>query len=316
MNLSQRQLRMFVVTARVGNISRAAEELHITQPALTRAIKEFEAQCDTLLFERTTRRLALTAEGERFLPTAQRLLIDLTEAGLRLRANAADVQGSVTLATGTAFGALLLPAVLHTLLARYPGIRVRVVDDTSGAVVRRVVNAEADLGIASLSGDTSALLCDKLLTAPLGVLANTTYFPSSALKDPQALAALPLLKEGADTSIMQLLRLHGSTLVPQMEGGVEVPSLSIQLAMAQAGVGVAVLSALGASHPQARSMCFVPLRPMVRREVFLLQRRDRPLSPSGRLLREALLAPLDTSQAHSSIRFCNAPEATQPPVLG
>lgn len=303
MNLSQKQLRMFVVTARLGNISRAALELHISQPALTRALKEFELQCGTLLFERTTRRLALTAEGERFLPTAQRLLIDLTEAGARLQANASGIQGSVTLCTGTAFGALLLPAVVQSLLARHPGIRVRIVDDTSGAIVRRVVNAEADLGIASLSGDTSALHCHKILTAPLGVLANPAFFPASDLKDAKALAALPLLKEGPDTSIMQLLRMHGSDLVSQMESGVEVPSLSIQLALAQAGAGVAVLSALGASHPQARGMYFVPLRPTVRREVFLLQRRDRPLSPSGRLLREALLGPLESAQAHPSIRF-------------
>lgn len=306
MNLSQKQLRMFVVTARLGNISRAAQELHISQPALTRALKEFELQCGTLLFERSTRRLALSEEGERFLPTAQRLLMDLTEAASRLKANASEVAGSVTLCTGTAFGALLLPSVLQALMARHPGIRVRIVDDTSGAIVRRVVNAEADLGIASLSGDTSGLHCHKLLSAPLGVLANTAFFPASALKDAQALAALPLLKEGPDTSIMQLLRMHGSDLVGQMEAGVEVPSLSIQLALAQAGAGVAVLSALGASHPQAQGMCFVPLRPTVRREVFLLQRRDRPLSPSGRLLREALLRPLASPHAHPLIRFSTA----------
>jgi LysR family carnitine catabolism transcriptional activator len=64
----------------LGNISRASEALHISQPALTRALKEFESQISTVLFERTTRRLALTPEGERFLPTAQRLLSDLTEA--------------------------------------------------------------------------------------------------------------------------------------------------------------------------------------------------------------------------------------------
>ncbi len=311
MNLSQKQLRMFVVTARLGNISRAALELHTSQPALTRALKEFELQCGTLLFERTTRRLALTAEGERFLPTAQRLLIDLTEAGMRLQANASELQGCVTLCTGTAFGALLLPTVVQTLLARHPGIRIRIVDDTSGAIVRRVINAEADLGIASLSGDTSALHYHKILSAPLGLLANTAFFPVSALKDAQALATLPLLKDGPDTSIMQLLRMHGSDLVSQMEGGVEVPSLSIQLALAQAGAGVAVLSALGASHPQARGMSFVPLRPTVRREVFLLQRRDRPLSPSGRLLREALLRPLESAQAHPSIRFSTALQSAE-----
>jgi hypothetical protein len=214
------------------------------------------------------------------------------------------VQGTVTLAVGTAFGALVLPHVLRPLAARYPGMRLRLLDDTSAGITRRVVHAEADLGIGSLSGDTSALLCQKLLTAPLGVLANPAHFALKASAGARDLAALPLLKEGPDTSIMQLLRLHGSSLVAQMEGGIEVSSLSIQLAMAQAGVGVAVLSALGASHPQARGMRFVPLRPAVRREVFLQQRRDRPLSASARVLRDALLAPLHVPEAHPSIRLC------------
>lgn len=294
---------MFVTTAAQGNISRASESLHISQPALTRALKEFESQIGTVLFERTTRRLALTPEGEQFLPTARRLLNDLTEAGERLRNQASQMQGTVTLAVGTALGALYLPAVLKTLTARYPDLRLRVVDDNSSGITQRVLHAEADLGIASLSGDTSALICHKLLSAPLGLLANPTHYPLKAWAGASDLARLPLLKEGADTSIMQMLRIHGSSLVTQMEGGVEVSSLSLQLALARAGVGVAVVSALGASHPQAKGMKFVPLRPAMRREVFLLQRRDRPLSASARALRDALMGPLRAPDAHPSIRF-------------
>lgn len=159
------------------------------------------------------------------------------------------------------------------------------------------------MGIASLSGDTSALLCQKLLTAPLGLLVNTAHFSLKASAGSRGLAGLPLLKEAADTSIVQLLRLHGSSLVAQMESGIEVSSLAMQLAFAQAGLGAAVVSALGASHPQARGMKFVPLRPTIRREVFLLQRRDRQQSASARVLRDALMGPLRTADAHPSIRF-------------
>lgn len=303
MNISQRQLRMFVTTAAHGNISRASESLHISQPALTRALKEFEAQIGAVLFERTTRRLALTPEGEQFLPTAQRLLNDLTEAADRLRKQASHMQGTVTLAVGTAFGALCLPPLLKALTARYPEVRIRLIDDNSSGIIRRVLHAEADLGIASLSGDTSALLCHKLLSAPLGLLANPEHFSLKAGEKPSDIARLPLLKEGADTSIMQLLRIHGSSLVTQMEGGVEVSSLALQLALAQAGVGVAVVSAMGASHAHAVGMKFVPLRPAIRREVFLLQRRDRSLSASARVLRDTLLGPLSVPGAHPSIRF-------------
>jgi LysR family carnitine catabolism transcriptional activator len=68
MNISQRQLRMFVETARLGNISRASEALHISQPALTRALKEFESQISTVLFERTTGAWRSRPKGSAFCP--------------------------------------------------------------------------------------------------------------------------------------------------------------------------------------------------------------------------------------------------------
>ena len=139
-----------------------------------------------------------------------------------------------------------------------------------------------------LSKDSSALLCHKLLSAPIGLLADPTHFPLKARPTAKDLAALPLLKEPADTSIAQVLRAHGSEVLAQMERGTEVSSLALQLALAQAGVGVAVLSALGASHPQARGLTFVPLRPPVAREIFLIRHRNRTPNPTARALLEVL----------------------------
>lgn len=287
MNMTQRQLRFFVTTAALGNISRAAEALHISQPALTRALAVFEQQMAVTLFARTTRRLTLTPEGERFLPVARRLLIDLDDAAHTFTPQANGLHGRVSLAVGSAFGATVLPAVLQRYVAQYPAVRVCVVDDNSEGITRRVRQAEADLGIGTPVGDIDALHCQRLLSAPLGLLAHPAHF-TLVSTEPAQLAQLPLLKEGADTSIMQLLRLHGSPLVAQMAAGVEVSSLGIQLALARAGVGVAVLSALGASHRDAQDMVFTPLSPPVHRELFLMQRRDRPATPAAAALAKAL----------------------------
>lgn len=289
MNLSQRQLRLFVTTAALGNMSRAAEALHISQPALTRALAVFEQQMSAPLFARTTRRLSLTPEGERFLPIARRLLQDLDDATQSFQSNVAHLQGRVTLAVGSAFGATVLPAVLKAFVSHHPGVRVCVTDDNSEGITRRVRQGEADLGVASPIGDIDGLECQRLLSAPLGLLAHPAHFQLAGIS-PEHLLNVPLLKEGADTSIMQVLRLHGSPLVAQMAKGVEVSSLGIQLALARAGVGVAVLSALGASHRDALDMVFTPLVPAARRELFLLRRRDRTANPAtGALARELKL---------------------------
>lgn len=307
MNLTQRQLRMFVTTAATGNISRASEALHISQPALTRALHAFEQQMGAPLFARTTRKLALTPEGLQFLPTAQRLLHDLNAAAQALQARTTGLQGRVTLAVGSAFGSTLLPAMLGAFRKTHPGVQVSVADDNSEGITRRVRQAEVDLGIGTPVGDIGALDCQRLLSAQLGLLANPAHFPLKARLSAADVARLPLLKEGADTSIMQVLRLQGSAVVAQMDSGIEVSSLSIQLALARAGVGVAVLSALGASHRDAQGLRFVPLRPPAQRELFLMRRRDRPASVAERALAAAIWQGLSAEGLLPGVRLAAGP---------
>jgi LysR family transcriptional regulator, carnitine catabolism transcriptional activator len=303
MNLSQRQLQVFVSTAALMNISRASEELHISQPALSRALQELEAQLGVKLFQRSTRRLALTHEGEHFLPVAQRLLHDLQQAASDLRERSTGLTGMVTLAVGTAFGCTALPGVLRSFALTHPGVRLKLIDDNSAGILAHVNRAQADLGIGSLLGDTSDLMCELLLSAPLGLLGDNARFDLETAVQTGDLSKLPLLKEPTDSSIMQVLQIRGSSLVQQMGKGVQVSSLALQLALAQAGVGVAVVSALGASHPQASGLKFVPLAPRMAREVFLLQRRDRILSPSARAFADAIRSGLAPTMLHSSIEM-------------
>ena len=302
MNLSQRQLQMFVTTAALMNISRASEALHISQPALSRALQELESQLGVKLLLRTTRQLTLTHEGSHFLPVAQRLLRDLSQATSDLLEQATGLTGAVTLALGTAFGCTVLPGILRSFALSHPGVRLHLIDDNSAGISSRVIRAEADLGIGSLFGDTSNLACSLLLTAPLGLLGDPTRFDLITAVKTGDLSALPLLKEPPDSSIMQVLQSRGSALVPQMGKGVEVTSLALQLALAHAGVGVAVVSALGASHPQAGSLQFVAITPAMAREVFMMQRRDRELSPSARAFANAVRSGLSQAILHSSVQ--------------
>lgn len=83
----------------------------------------------------------------------------------------------------------------------------------------------------------------------------------------------------------------------------EVSSLALQLAMARAGVGIAVVSALGASHRDAADLRFSPLRPTVQREVFVMQQRDRALSVPARALMEAVVAGARGARVHRLVKF-------------
>lgn len=303
MNLTQRQLGMFVTTADLMNISRASQALHISQPALSRALQELEAQLGVTLLLRTTRQLLLTHDGQQFLPVAQRLLRDLEQATADLREQARGLTGFVTLAVGSAFGCTVLPEIVRSFSASHPGVRLRLVDDNSAGICNRVRNTQADLGVGSPAGDMGGISCKLLLTARLGLLGDATRFTLPAAGKLDEVGQLPLLKEPADSSIALALNSHGSALVSYMSRGMEVSSLALQLAMAQEGVGVAVVSALGASHAAARGLQFVVLEPAVEREVFMMTRSDRALNPSARALEAAITAGLAHAVLHPSIRL-------------
>jgi DNA-binding transcriptional LysR family regulator len=81
-NITSRQLRAFILTARHKCFSRAAEEMSITQSGISTLVRELESQLGFRLFERTTRRVGLTDPGVRFLPVANRCLRELEEAAL------------------------------------------------------------------------------------------------------------------------------------------------------------------------------------------------------------------------------------------
>lgn len=302
MNMSQRQLQIFVTTATLAHVTQASEALHISQPGLTRALNAFEAQLGCQLFERTTRRVTLTREGLLLLPRAQALLRQMRAAHEALSGRSGALQGTVSIAVGSALGCTVLPIAVKDLAKRHPGIRLRIVDDNSQGITDRVRKAEVDLGIGSLIGRAASIVSEKLLSAPLGLLGHSAQMPGGKSVHIGAIQGASLLKVHGDTSIAQLLAIHGSELIQQMEQGAEVSSLALQLAMVQAGVALTVLSALGASHPQAAGLRFVPLSPRLHREVFLMHHVDHPPDEVVAVTRDAIWKALAEAPLHTSVR--------------
>lgn len=302
MNISQKHLRLFTATAHAGSITRASQVLGISQPTLTRGLASFEAELGVTLFARTTRRLALTPEGQRFLPLAQRLLIELQSASDVLAGRPNQLGGRVRLTMGSTVGCTLMPSFLKVFMQQHPGVEVKVVESYGAETTRMVRSAEVDLGVGTPLGDIADLRCHLLLKAPLGLV----YRPGQhQIKNGslETLSELPILKEGPNSSIIDLLRAQGSPIVSMMSRGIDVTSLTMQLALVQAGMGVAVLSALAASHPQATGLGFMPLEPTIVRPVFLIQRMDRPSTPAIAALAQTIKSNLRSVHLRAEVRF-------------
>lgn len=144
--VSYKNMLAFIHAAESTTFAEAAEKLHVTQPALSSAIKKMEQQIGGLLFSRTTRRVELTPEGQTFLPTAKRLVSDWDEAIQDMQNLFAMNQGTLRIAAMPSFAESRLPISLKQYHKRWPNIRIRVMDVVMEDVIDAVLSGRAELG--------------------------------------------------------------------------------------------------------------------------------------------------------------------------
>ncbi|OCC22720.1 LysR family transcriptional regulator [Croceicoccus estronivorus] len=140
------QLRIFVAVAEALSMTRAAERLNLTQPAVSAAVAALEERHDTRLFDRVGRRLELTEAGKLFLPEAREVLAR-AEAAQRVLVDLADLtRGEVRIAASQTVANYWLPERMARFAGDNPGIRLDLVTGNTAQAVARVLGGEADLG--------------------------------------------------------------------------------------------------------------------------------------------------------------------------
>ncbi|GEN25111.1 LysR family transcriptional regulator [Halomonas cupida] len=148
MNPSIKQLQAFVIVSRSRSLAQASERLHLSQPAISIALKNLEEQVGGKLFSRDGRQLSLTPEGRDFLPTAQRLLQDWQEAFDDLGALFSKQRGKVTIAALPTLAAGLVPGVIAEFHRHYPRINLSLHDVLADEVTGMVRDERADFGLS------------------------------------------------------------------------------------------------------------------------------------------------------------------------
>lgn len=142
-----RHLRAVVAVADAGGYTGAARALHVAQSSMSRTVLEVERQLGVSLFERTTRRVRPTADGEQFLTLARRLLTEFDTAMNHFEGYLAGTRGSVSIAALPSLAATLLPHVLAAFRAAHPDVVVSVLDGLSQDVLDHVARGSADLAV-------------------------------------------------------------------------------------------------------------------------------------------------------------------------
>src|ERR1700741_2530894 len=151
-NFDLNDLLAFRAVAELSNFRRAAESIHISQPAFSRRIDKLEQALGVRLLERTTRRVSLTAVGRDFARKGEQLLHDLDNTLLGIRGVAATRMGEVTIACVPSTVYYFLSQVIRRYHESYPKIRVKVFDASANDVLSAVSRGEADFGLNFVGG--------------------------------------------------------------------------------------------------------------------------------------------------------------------
>jgi DNA-binding transcriptional LysR family regulator len=141
------QVEAFLEVARLGNVSRAAEALYVTQPTLTARLKNLEAELGEELFLRTGRGLRLTEAGRAFLPHAERALRSLREGEVAVTELQRGEAGSLVVGAAPAVSTYVLPRLLRGFLAVAPGVRLAVRTGHSEEVLAMVLADDVHVGL-------------------------------------------------------------------------------------------------------------------------------------------------------------------------
>ena len=286
MNFDLNDLLAFRAVAELGNFRKAAESVHISQPAFSRRIDKLEEALGARLLERTTRRVNLTTVGRDFDRQLRQILDALDTTLLGIRGVAATRMGEVTVACVPSAVNYFLSGVIAAYHQRYPKIRVRIMDDSANEVLTAVARGEADFGLNFVGSQESDVEFEPLLEE---------HFVAACRRDhplagkPQVswleLAQYDYISAGKTSGNRLLLDQALAGAVGKPHSMYETQHGTTMIGLVEAGLGVAVVPSMAmpaADHPLLVSVPLVD--PVVKRKMGLIKRRSSVLTPAAQQL--------------------------------
>ncbi|CAB3810745.1 LysR family transcriptional regulator [Paraburkholderia fynbosensis] len=290
MNFEISDLRAFVATADLGSFRAAADTLHLSASALSRRIEKLEDSLGVRLFERTTRKMDLTIVGRGFLERAYRILNEVDNSMLEFDDLARKMTGELTIACVPSAVRYFLPEAIAVYHQRYPGIRLRLIDEPSSMVFLAVARGEADFGLTYVGTQEPDIEFRPLLDDPFVLACPRTH--------PLAKRKAVAWKELGNVDYLAIAQGSGNrAVIDEALAGVvdrpkwfcEVRHMPALVSLIEAGLGVGVVPRLAmprGPHKALKSVALVD--PPIRRTLGVLQRRGRGLSSAARFFLELL----------------------------
>ena len=248
MSFSDTRLRVFHAVAKHLSFTRAAEDLYLTQPAVTFQIRQLEDHFNTRLFDRHHNRISLTEAGEMVFTYADRILDLYRETEKAVNEMTGVTRGVVKLGASTTIGEYLLPTILAGYHERFPNVQVRMTVHNTRTVVRKLEDATIDVGmvegpVSNKNIVVTACLEDELVVIlnPSNPLASLEEIPLNRLKECPFVSR----EEGSGTRAVVSERLAKAGLpYEQLNMVLELGTTEAVKAAVEGDVGFSIVSSV------------------------------------------------------------------------
>jgi len=279
-----RRLQQFLAVAHRGHFTRAAEELHMSQSALSSSIRALERELGVALFERTTRTVLLTAAGRALHAHARQLVGDMAAAHAAVAEIAQVRAGTLAVGTVQTFVAVDLPALLARFHADHPAVEVHLREATSTELVDGLTGGDLDLAFVALDTDPlppGPTVLRDYEEELVVVVARDHPLTGSACVALTDLAPFPFIDFEAGPGLQTTVAALFARADVQRRITFRIGDMTRLIELVRHGLGVAVVPEPIARTSDLTSLCITP---RASRRLALVARSDAPTNPAARAL--------------------------------
>lgn len=278
MNL--RRIESFIAVAELLSFSAASAKLHRSPAAVSTHVQQLESELGVPLFDRTTRQVVMTPDGQLFYARCQTVIRELADVSRELGDRSALRGGHVSIGTVPSISSLKLPAVLGEFKSRYPNVTLELHEGPINQIHQHLRERVTDFAVAPLHEDSRELdhtpIIDDRFVAilPRSIAANRKYITLKALNQFDQLA---LSHETAvRTTVEVAFRNAGLRYLPK----IELTHHQTVISMVEAGLGAAILPMICVPKDGSANYQVVPIRPAnIKRQICIVTLSGKKLSP-------------------------------------
>ena len=278
--MSDRRLKVFHTVAGVLNFTRAAEMLHMTQPAVTHQIRQLEEEFNARLFDRNNNRISLTTAGERVMEYADRILGLYDEMQESVKTLTGDRTGLVTLGASTTIAEYMLPGLLGGFRQGFPEVQIRLRVANTETIVAMVADNSIELGVVESEVESQLLRVEQCQQDELVLIVPPGHPLSGASTvSPGDLLGCPFIhrEEGSGTrSVIERYLAAQGMSEADLNCPFELGSTEAIKGAVQAGVGVSIVSGTTLQKElNLGKLVALPLNPPVMRSFYLVRQKQK-----------------------------------------